>query len=38
MPFKLPISGVAPLITDGKITNELLLQEIQKQLNLFLDY
>jgi NAD(P)H-dependent FMN reductase len=38
MPFKLPISGVAPLITDGKITNELLLQEIQKQLNLFIDY
>jgi NAD(P)H-dependent FMN reductase len=38
MPFKLPISGVATLITDGKVNNEFLLKDIQKQINLFLNY
>jgi chromate reductase, NAD(P)H dehydrogenase (quinone) len=38
MPFKLPISGVAALISEGKVTNELLLKDIQKQVNLFINY
>jgi hypothetical protein len=38
MPFKLPISGVATLISDGKVNNESLLKDIQKQIDLFLNY
>ncbi len=38
LPFKLPISGVATLITDGKINNEMLLNDIQKQVNLLINY
>ena len=38
MPFKLPISGVAALITDGKVQNEVLLRDIQKQIKLFANY
>lgn len=38
MPFKLPISGVAAMLSDGKIVNENLLRDIQKQLNQFLQY
>jgi chromate reductase len=38
MPFKLPISGVAVLIKDGKVTSEFLLNDIQKQVSLFVNY
>jgi NAD(P)H-dependent FMN reductase len=38
MPFKLPISGVAALINEGKVQNEILLRDIQKQINLFANY
>lgn len=35
MPFKLPISLVASMITDGKVSNENLIKDIQKQLKQF---
>lgn len=38
MPFKLPISGVAALISEGKVNSEPLLNDIQKQINLFINY
>jgi chromate reductase len=38
MPFKLPISGVATMIENGKVTNENLLKDIQKQLNQFVAF
>lgn len=38
MPFKLPISSVATLILEGKVHNEMLLLDIEKQINLFLNY
>jgi len=38
MPFKLPISVVAVLIKDGKVTSEFLLNDIQKQVSLFVNY
>jgi len=38
MPFKLPISGISALISDGKLNNESLFKDIQKQINLFVRY
>jgi NAD(P)H-dependent FMN reductase len=38
MPFKLPISGVATMLSEGKVVNEFLLNDIQKQLNLFIKF
>jgi NAD(P)H-dependent FMN reductase len=38
MPFKLPISGVAAMISDGKVINDSLLNDIQKQILLFEKY
>lgn len=38
MPFKLPISSVSALISEGKVNNEFLLNDIQKQINMFINY
>jgi chromate reductase len=38
MPFKLPISSVTTLISDGKVQNAALLSDIQKQINNFVNY
>lgn len=38
MPFKLPISSLATMISDGKVQNENLLNDIQKQIRNFVNY
>ena len=38
LPFKLPISGVSALIKDGKVNDEFLLKDIQKQINHFVSF
>ncbi|HRG58960.1 MAG TPA: NAD(P)H-dependent oxidoreductase [Bacteroidia bacterium] len=38
MPFKLPISLVSSMISDGKVINENLIRDIQKQLKQFEEY
>jgi hypothetical protein len=38
MPYKLPISGISALIRDGKIADEIVLRDIQKQIAQFIVY
>jgi NAD(P)H-dependent FMN reductase len=38
MPYKLPISGISAFIKDGKISDETVLRDIQKQVSQFLAY